>query len=108
MIGSVTKWAARAMPPAEVPGLVREAFQQLSTGRQRPVEIEIPPDVLMGTADVELAEPGTDPLIEGDPNALERAARLLGAAEGSRDLPHCSWPTAIFADYFLGYSAGFI
>ena len=82
MIGSVTKWAARAMTPEEVPGVVREAFHQLMTGRPRPVEIEIPQDVLMGRTEADLfEEPGTPPRLEGDPELLESAARALGRAQ---------------------------
>jgi acetolactate synthase-1/2/3 large subunit len=80
-IGSVTKWAARAMRPEEVPGVVREAFRQLTTGRPRPVEIEIPQDTLAQQSEVDLYEPGTEPRPEGDPDLLERAAQLLGRAE---------------------------
>ncbi len=80
MIGSVTKWAALAESPAEVPGVVREAFHQLASGRPRPVEIELPPDVLMETDDVNLAEPGPIPRVEGDPDALERAAQIIAGA----------------------------
>src|SRR5581483_5153152 len=57
MIRSVTKWAGRAMTPEEIPGLVQQAFYQLRSGRPRPVEIEVPPDVLFKRADVTLAEP---------------------------------------------------
>lgn len=39
MIGSVTKWAGRAMTPQEIPALVHRAFQELQSGRPRPVEI---------------------------------------------------------------------
>ena len=53
---SVTKWAARAARPEEIPGLVREAFRQLQTGHVRPVAIEVPPDVLQAAADVTLIE----------------------------------------------------
>src|SRR3712207_1095707 len=53
-IRSVTKWAGRAMTPEEIPGLVHQAFEQLQSGRPRPVEIEIPPDVLQKKADVTL------------------------------------------------------
>jgi acetolactate synthase-1/2/3 large subunit len=80
MVGSVTKWAARAMQPTEIPGLVREAFRQLRTGRPRPVEIEIPPDVLQATADVTLLEPFSVQRSAGDPELLDRAAALLGQA----------------------------
>ena len=81
MVASVTKWAALASKPGEVPGVVREAFDQLGSGRPRPVEIEVPPDVLMGTQEVELAEPGPITPVEGDSKELDRAADLLGAAK---------------------------
>jgi acetolactate synthase-1/2/3 large subunit len=81
MIASVTKWQARAMTPAEVPAIVHGAVKQLSTGRPRPVEIEIPPDVLEATADVALIEPASYGRQAGDADLIERAARVLGAAE---------------------------
>ena len=77
-IDAVTKWAGRAMDAAEVPGLVDEAFYQLKSGRPRPVEIEIPVDVLMSEAEVEFYEPGMPRQIEGDPDLLEKAAQALG------------------------------
>jgi acetolactate synthase-1/2/3 large subunit len=82
LIGSVTKWAARIDSPGEAPGLVREAFKQLRTGRPRPVEIEMAPDIMGLKAEVELL----DPVFEyerpsGDPDKLEAAARLLGGAK---------------------------
>lgn len=80
MIGSVTKWAARAMSPAEVPGIVREAFRQLRTGRSRPVEIEIPPDILQAEGDVELLDPLPIERSAGDPDLLAQAATLLRSA----------------------------
>ncbi|HEU5433355.1 MAG TPA: thiamine pyrophosphate-binding protein, partial [Thermomicrobiales bacterium] len=46
MIRSVTKHAARATTPAEIPALVRAAFDEIRSGRPRPVELEIPPDTL--------------------------------------------------------------
>jgi acetolactate synthase I/II/III large subunit len=82
MIGSVTKWAGRAMKPEEVPGVVHEAFRQMLTGRPRPVEIEIPPDVLQAKGNVHILEPEifSRPGIQ-DSDALERAAEALGKAE---------------------------
>jgi acetolactate synthase-1/2/3 large subunit len=82
VMGSLTKWARLATKPAEVPGLIHEAFRQMGTGRARPVEIEIPPDVLAAKGEVRLAEP--EPFVRGtsgDPELLERAARLLGQAQ---------------------------
>jgi len=81
MIGSVTKHAERAITPPEIPGLVQRAFSEVRRGRQRPVEIEIPPDTLFATADVELLPPAHLPeRPAGDPEALEQAAHLLGNA----------------------------
>jgi acetolactate synthase-1/2/3 large subunit len=77
----LTKWAARPMTPTEIPGVVHEAFRQLRSGRPRPVAIEVPPDVLQATGDVRLGEPLPPNVASGDPDLLERAARVLGKAE---------------------------
>ena len=68
------------MTPTDVPGMVRQAIDELNTGRPRPVEIEIPQDVLMTVGDVEFQEPGMPARPEGDPDLLERAAQALGNA----------------------------
>lgn len=82
MIRSVTKHAARAMTPQEIPGLVDEAFRQLRTGRPRPVEIEIPPDTLFAVDNVELLAPTAQRAhAGGDPDLIEQAAKLLGEAK---------------------------
>jgi len=81
MISSVTKWAGRAMRPAEVPGIVNRAFQELRRGRPRPVEIEIPQDVLLTQAEVQLLPPAATEQMPGDPDLLEQAARALGNAQ---------------------------
>ncbi|HLH73034.1 MAG TPA: thiamine pyrophosphate-dependent enzyme, partial [Chloroflexota bacterium] len=80
MIGGVTKWAARATHPTEIPRLVREAFRQLRTGRPRPVELEIPPDILQMKAEVALLAPASVERAAGDPDLIERAAQALGQA----------------------------
>lgn len=82
MIRSVTKHAARAMTPGEVPALVRDAVTRLWDGRVRPVEIEVPPDTLLTPAEVNLLGPApARQRPAGDPELVERAARLLGKAE---------------------------
>ena len=43
----LTKWAARIDTPEQVPAVMDEAFVQMTTGRQRPVALEIPWDVLL-------------------------------------------------------------
>src|SRR5579884_1338638 len=80
MVRSVTKWSGRAMKPEEVPALVQEAFRQLRSGRTRPVEIEIPPDVLAAQGDVELLGPAEALRPAPDPDRIEQAAKLLGQA----------------------------
>ncbi|MGD9890799.1 MAG: thiamine pyrophosphate-dependent enzyme [Dehalococcoidia bacterium] len=81
MIRSVTKWAGRAMAPEEIPGLVHEAFKQLQSGRPRPVEIEIPPDVLQKKGDVTLLEPYQPDRAQPDLDLIEQAAKALGEAK---------------------------
>ena len=82
MIRHVTKHAARAMTPGEVPGLVHEAVTRMWQGRVRPVEIEVPPDTLLIASEVELLGPApARPRPAGDLDLIERAAKLLGAAE---------------------------
>ena len=80
-VRSVTKWAAQALDPTEVPDLVATAFRELATGRPRPVEIEIPPDILQRTAPVTLPDVAVAARTAGDPDLLEMAARALGQAE---------------------------
>ena len=78
----MTKHAERATTPPEIPGLVQRALAEVQRGRQRPVEIEIPPDTLFAAAEVELLPPAETPeRFAGDPESLERAARLLDGAK---------------------------
>jgi acetolactate synthase-1/2/3 large subunit len=81
LLRHLTKWAARASTPGDVPHVVHEAFRQLRSGRPRPVAIEIPPDVLAMTGDVRFGEPLPAERLPGDPTRLEAAAKLLGEAE---------------------------
>ncbi|HLF77112.1 MAG TPA: thiamine pyrophosphate-dependent enzyme [Dehalococcoidia bacterium] len=80
-IASVTKWQGRAMQPSEVPRIVHEAVRQLSTGRPRPVEIEIPPDVLEAKGEVTLLDPASYPKPGPDADLIDKAAQALGRAE---------------------------
>ncbi|HVB63457.1 MAG TPA: thiamine pyrophosphate-dependent enzyme [Nitrolancea sp.] len=81
MMASATKWAHCAMSPGEIPAMVNEAFRQLRSGRPRPVEIEVPPDVLQMTADVMLLDPVTVATAAPDHDLIEQAARALGGAK---------------------------
>ena len=82
VMARLTKWAARANSPAEVPQLIGEAFRQMKSGRPRPVGLEIPMDVLAGTAVVDTELP-TDTAVNPpvDSEQVEQAAALLANAK---------------------------
>ncbi len=82
MVRSVTKHSARAMTPQEVPTVYAEAMRQLRTGRPRPVEMEVPPDIFFASGDVTLAPKSAARAHDaGDPDLIEKAAKLLGEAK---------------------------
>ena len=77
----LTKWRHRTTDGAEIPDMVHTAMEHLSTGRPRPVEIEVPWDVLSKTADVELPEREVHPKARPSPASVKEAADLLAHAE---------------------------
>ncbi len=78
----LTKWADRINAPGEAPGLVNEAFRRMLSGRRRPVGLECAMDTWARRAPVELiATPAVPDPCPVDDEAVERAARLLGAAK---------------------------
>ncbi len=79
---TLTKWAARINHPAEAPRLVAEAFQQATSGRPRPVSLEMPGDIYLAQAPVELIQPtGKYAAIPTDPEAIRNAAKLIKGAK---------------------------
>jgi acetolactate synthase-1/2/3 large subunit len=80
MIKSVTKWQERGMTPEELPSLVHRAFEALLTGRPRPVEFEVPMDILQQSGDVQLFEAEASDPPAGDLDLIDQAAKLLGEA----------------------------
>jgi acetolactate synthase-1/2/3 large subunit len=82
MLASVSKWQGRITSPADGPVVVSEAFRQMTSGRRRPVVIEIPPDVAAARNSVPFVAPRPSKTRspEPDPDALTRAAALLGRA----------------------------
>jgi acetolactate synthase-1/2/3 large subunit len=81
ILSRLTKWAGFAFTPEQIPGLVRQAFRQLRSGRPQPVAIEVPPDVLQATADVDIARPGDEVGPDApDEDQLRAAAAILDAA----------------------------
>ena len=82
LVRGLTKWAERIDHPAQAPARVGEAFRQLNTGRRRPVEVEMAPDVMTQEAEVELLDaPAAYAAPEPDDALIAEAAELLGGAE---------------------------
>ena len=77
----ITKWNARTTRPEEIPGLVHTAMQHVLDGRPRPVEIEVPFDILPVARDIELLEREGTIKQSPDPAKIKEAAELLARAE---------------------------
>jgi acetolactate synthase-1/2/3 large subunit len=78
---TLTKWAARIERPAAAPGLVAEAFREATSGRPRPVALEMPWEVFELSEPVELIPAAPpEPAPPPDPGTIERAADVLRAA----------------------------
>ncbi len=82
VLRGLTKWAERIDDPGQAPALVGEAFRQLATGRVRPVALEMALDTLAQESEVGLLGPVAHRAApDADPERIDQAARLLGAAE---------------------------
>ena len=81
VIRPVTKWCRRVMSVTDIPGAIHEAMHQMSTGRPRPTEIEIPWDVLGNTAEVTTVPAGVFPRAVPHREEVSRAAHLLLSAK---------------------------
>jgi acetolactate synthase-1/2/3 large subunit len=78
---SVCGYATRATTAADVPKIVREAMRSMRCKRPRPSYIEMPLDVQAGEADVTLLPSEQYVRPAGDPEAIARAAGVLGSAK---------------------------
>jgi acetolactate synthase-1/2/3 large subunit len=65
VIKPVTKFQKRVLRPHEIPNAVSEAFNHLKNGRPRPVEIEMPPETMVESEEVQLLE--SNPYIRLEP-----------------------------------------
>jgi len=82
IVSYLTKSAERIDRPADAPLAIDRAFQALNSGRPRPVEVEMCMDVMESEEEVTLIEPSDPPGQQPpDPEAIQRAAKLLGAAK---------------------------
>jgi acetolactate synthase I/II/III large subunit len=82
VLRGLTKWSQRINHPTEAPGVMAEAFRQLSCGRIRPVAIEAPWDVFGMKAEVGMRAPLAVPTPPApDPDSVAAAAKLIAAAK---------------------------
>jgi acetolactate synthase-1/2/3 large subunit len=78
---NLTKGAIRIEHPALVPDAMEQAFRMLSSGRRRPVGIEMAPDIMAMKAEVALRKPVAAPVPAApEPELIDRAAAMLGKA----------------------------
>ena len=77
---SITKWNSRVTRAEEIPEAVHEAMRQLKTGRPRPVELEIPPDTLTATGDMDIIPSQEYPRSTAEPSDIQAAVQLLAEA----------------------------
>lgn len=80
------KRSFQATRPEQLPLMMRQAFSVMTQGRPGPVHLDVPLNVFVEQADVEIPDPalwqaGVSSRSAGDPEALERAAALLASAE---------------------------
>lgn len=80
-IRPVTKWCQRVYDVAGIPGAIREAMRQMRTGRPRPTEVEMAPDVLLGTGEVSFEALEIPPPATPDWHDVQQAAALLRNAK---------------------------
>ena len=76
----VTKWSSQVLVPESIPDMMRRAFGQLRNGKQGPVLLELPSDILMQEIPDQMFTEYKSPLIHksaGDPQDIKEAAKLL-------------------------------
>ena len=77
----VTKWNDRVMRTEDIPAAIHETIHQLKTGRPRPVELEISPDLLAATVDMEIIEPEEYPRPVPESKVISHATDILASAK---------------------------
>lgn len=80
IVRPVTKWCQRVTEVPAIPGAIHEAMRQMRTGRPRPTEVEIAPDLLAMTAEVTFGAPATPTPAALDWEQVRRAATMLREA----------------------------
>jgi acetolactate synthase I/II/III large subunit len=79
---TLTKWAARIEHPAQVGEIVAQAFHQLTSGRPRPVSLEMPMDIMaLQAAHSRAPQPPAAAPLPADLGDIESAAKLIAEAQ---------------------------
>lgn len=81
VVRPVTKWATRALYPADIPAAVNEAVARALSGRPRPTHVEAPPEAFAESAEIELLAPRPVEKAAADPERIREAARILAGAQ---------------------------
>ena len=82
VLRGLAKWSDIVLHPSDAGRKVARAFQEMRSGRPRPVGLEIPPDVLKLRAEVPDTPTPLQPYAPPvDAGAIESAARLLGKSK---------------------------
>ena len=81
MFEAVTDWNVMINQIESIPDHVVEAFQRFQTRRPRPIELEIPTDLLGTEAEVEVLGPREPEIPQGDPAQVERTLEMLLKAQ---------------------------
>ena len=77
MFEAVTDWNAMINQVESIPDNITEAFDRFQTRRPRPIELEIPTNLLGAQADVEMLTAREPHIPTGDPNMVEQALQML-------------------------------
>ena len=77
MFQAVTDWNVMIDQVESIPDHFVEAFQRFQERRPRPIELEMPTDLLAEQADVEVLRPREPSIPQGDPARVEQALQAL-------------------------------
>ncbi|MGE3538431.1 MAG: thiamine pyrophosphate-binding protein [Candidatus Tectimicrobiota bacterium] len=80
IVRPVTKWCQRVNDVPSIPLAIHEAMRQMRTGRPRPTEVEVAPDILAAEADVVFPPAASAAPEAPEWSAVRRAAALLRGA----------------------------
>ena len=81
IIKPITKWQTRVLNAKKIPLVVKKAFKKISTGRPRPVEIEIPPETLSEFLHVQNYKKTKIQLANIDKKSVDKASKILAKAK---------------------------